>query len=85
MSDEWRAQRRIQEKKAGRWTDGTPRQNRMWEAFSWVLDVEDPRKNVWVASDAKREGSADSLPASDVGEVMESDIFAKFHLSPHMD
>jgi hypothetical protein len=43
MSATWRAKRRIQEKKAGRWTDGTPLQNRMWAEFHWVLDAPDHR------------------------------------------
>ncbi|KAI9650169.1 hypothetical protein NHQ30_000182 [Ciborinia camelliae] len=40
-SDKWRARRRSQEKKAGRWTDKTPLQNRMWAEFHWVLDAND--------------------------------------------
>ncbi|TGO56420.1 hypothetical protein BCON_0078g00090 [Botryotinia convoluta] len=43
MSAAWRAKRRNQEKKAGRWTDGTPLQNRMWAEFHWVLDAPDHR------------------------------------------
>ncbi|KAF7906342.1 hypothetical protein EAF00_000621 [Botryotinia globosa] len=43
MSATWRAKRRNQEKKAGRWTDGTPLQNRMWAEFHWVLDAPDHR------------------------------------------
>lgn len=43
MSDKWRNKRRTQEKKAGRWTDGTPLQNRMWVEFHWVLDARDHR------------------------------------------
>ncbi|KAF7905627.1 uncharacterized protein EAF01_006148 [Botrytis porri] len=43
MSATWRAKRRSQEKKAGRWTDGTPLQNRMWAEFHWVLDAPDHR------------------------------------------
>lgn len=43
MSAAWRAKRRTQEKKAGRWTDGTPLQNRMWAEFHWVLDASDHR------------------------------------------
>ncbi|EDO02045.1 predicted protein [Sclerotinia sclerotiorum 1980 UF-70] len=31
MSAEWRSRRRGQEKKAGRWTDGTPLQNLLWD------------------------------------------------------
>ncbi|CAD6448248.1 e2e7c6a4-e64b-41db-be76-d47462ca0c11 [Sclerotinia trifoliorum] len=41
MSAAWRSRRRDQEKKAGRWTDGTPLQNRMWLEFHWVLDAPD--------------------------------------------
>ncbi|KAJ8070178.1 hypothetical protein OCU04_000569 [Sclerotinia nivalis] len=41
MSAAWRSKRRNQEKKAGRWTDGTPLQNRMWLEFHWVLDAPD--------------------------------------------
>ncbi|KAL2072606.1 hypothetical protein VTL71DRAFT_11949 [Oculimacula yallundae] len=48
MSEQWRARRRQQERKAGRWTDGTLLQDRMWAQFHWVLDVEDPREHVWV-------------------------------------
>ncbi len=47
ITEKWRARRREQEKKAGRWLDGTMRMDRMWEEFHWVLDVEDPRKNIW--------------------------------------
>jgi hypothetical protein len=47
MSEEWRARRRIQEKKAGRWTDGTARMDRLWNTFHWVLDVDDPRDASW--------------------------------------
>ncbi|PMD52021.1 uncharacterized protein K444DRAFT_669685 [Hyaloscypha bicolor E] len=42
MSEEWRARRRVQEKNAGRWTDGTLRMDRMWAAFHWVLNTDDP-------------------------------------------
>lgn len=38
MSDKWRQRRRLQQKKAGRWTDGTLRMNRMWGEFHWVCD-----------------------------------------------
>ncbi|KAF7877481.1 hypothetical protein EAF04_001158 [Stromatinia cepivora] len=41
MSAAWRSKRRNQEKKAGRWTDGTRLQNRMWLEFHWVLDAPD--------------------------------------------
>ncbi|KAL5320983.1 hypothetical protein ACEPPN_011793 [Leptodophora sp. 'Broadleaf-Isolate-01'] len=47
MSDQWRARRREQEKKAGRWLDGTLRQDRLWDQFHWVLNLDDPRENVW--------------------------------------
>jgi hypothetical protein len=47
MSDEWRARRRSQEKKAGRWTDGTLRMDRMWDEFHWVLNNDDPLDAVW--------------------------------------
>ncbi|KAE9381473.1 hypothetical protein N431DRAFT_321051 [Stipitochalara longipes BDJ] len=47
MSEKWRARRRWQEKKAGRWTDGTLRMDRMWEEFYWVLNGDDPRAEVW--------------------------------------
>ncbi|CAG8950337.1 hypothetical protein HYFRA_00006830 [Hymenoscyphus fraxineus] len=40
MSEEWRKKRRVQEKKAGRWTDGTERMNMMWAQFHWVLNKE---------------------------------------------
>ncbi|KAE8444584.1 hypothetical protein EG329_014415 [Mollisiaceae sp. DMI_Dod_QoI] len=42
MSEAWRARRREQEKKAGRWTDGTMLMDRMWEEFYWVSDFDDP-------------------------------------------
>ncbi|KAI9053515.1 hypothetical protein LZ554_002470 [Drepanopeziza brunnea f. sp. 'monogermtubi'] len=42
-SEGWRRRRREQEKKAGRWLDGTARQNRIWAEFYWVLNCEDPR------------------------------------------
>ena len=41
MSEEWRAKRRTQEKKAGRWTDATLRMDRMWAEFHWVLNIID--------------------------------------------
>jgi hypothetical protein len=47
MSEEWRARRRMQEKKAGRWTDGTLRMDRMWAGFHWVLNEDDPKDEVW--------------------------------------
>lgn len=53
LSDEWRSRRRMQEKKAGRWTDGTLRMDRMWSEFYWVLDEDDPLKAVW-GEDQKR-------------------------------
>ena len=43
MSEAWRAKRRLQEKKAGRWTDGTLRMNRLWDAFYWA----DPKDMAW--------------------------------------
>ncbi|KAG4415291.1 hypothetical protein IFR04_011598 [Cadophora malorum] len=46
-TEQWRARRREQEKKAGRWLDGTIRQDRMWAEFHWVLNVDDPREHVW--------------------------------------
>ncbi|PVH85826.1 hypothetical protein DL98DRAFT_511359 [Cadophora sp. DSE1049] len=46
-TEEWRARRREQEKKAGRWLDGTVRQDRMWAEFHWVLNPDDPREHVW--------------------------------------
>jgi hypothetical protein len=42
MSEEWRTRRREQEKKAGRWTDGTFEMDRMWAEFHWVLNSDDP-------------------------------------------
>ncbi|KAH7364143.1 hypothetical protein BKA65DRAFT_590509 [Rhexocercosporidium sp. MPI-PUGE-AT-0058] len=45
MSEKWRARRREQEKKAGRWLDGTIRQDRLWDKFHWVLILDDPREN----------------------------------------
>ncbi len=47
MSEAWRARRRIQEKKAGRWTDGTLRMDCMWAGFHWVLNADDPKDEVW--------------------------------------
>jgi hypothetical protein len=47
MTEEWRARRRMQEKKAGRWTDGTVRMDRMWAEFHWVLNADDPREEFW--------------------------------------
>ncbi|KAH7417355.1 hypothetical protein BKA64DRAFT_718144 [Cadophora sp. MPI-SDFR-AT-0126] len=46
-TEEWRTRRREQEKKAGRWLDGTIRQDRMWAEFHWVLNPDDPREHVW--------------------------------------
>jgi hypothetical protein len=37
VSEQWRKRRREQEKKAGRWSDGTLRMDRMWGNFFWVL------------------------------------------------
>ncbi|KAG4438169.1 hypothetical protein IFR05_006337 [Cadophora sp. M221] len=47
VSEKWRARRREQEKKAGRWLDGTLRQDRLWDQFHWVLNLDDPSDNVW--------------------------------------
>lgn len=47
MSEAWRARRRMQEKKAGRWTDGTLRMDRMWAGFHWVLNEDDPKDEIW--------------------------------------
>jgi len=47
MSEEWRARRRMQEKKAGRWTDGTLKMDRMWAEFHWVLNADDHRDGPW--------------------------------------
>jgi hypothetical protein len=47
MSEEWRAKRRLQEKKAGRWTDGTLRMDRIWAGFHWVLNTDDPKDETW--------------------------------------
>ena len=47
MSEAWRARRRLQEKKAGRWTDGTLRMERLWLAFHWVCNGEDPTAMAW--------------------------------------
>jgi hypothetical protein len=47
MSETWRCRRRIQEKKAGRWTDGTLRMDRMWAEFYWVLSTENPMDEIW--------------------------------------
>lgn len=56
MSEEWRARRRLQEKKAGRWTDGTCRMDQMWAEFHWVLNEDDPRdfRNYWPREVFKR-------------------------------
>jgi hypothetical protein len=43
MSEKWRAKRRLQEKKAGRWTDGTLIMDRVWAEFHWVLNEDDLR------------------------------------------
>jgi hypothetical protein len=42
-NEKWRARRREQEKKAGRWADGTLRMDRLWDGFHWVLDAKDHR------------------------------------------
>ncbi|KAK0126488.1 hypothetical protein ONS95_008085 [Cadophora gregata] len=46
-SEKWCARRREQEKKAGRWLDGTIRQDRLWAEFHWVLNEDDPRQHMW--------------------------------------
>ncbi|PQE04046.1 hypothetical protein CJF31_00003125 [Rutstroemia sp. NJR-2017a BVV2] len=43
IDEKWRARRREQEKRAGRWTDGTLRMYRLWDGFHWVLDAKDHR------------------------------------------
>ncbi len=40
MNEKQRARRREQERKAGRWLDGTARQDRMWAEFHWVLNYD---------------------------------------------
>jgi hypothetical protein len=47
MSDELRARRSIQEKKAGRWTDGSIRMDKLWHGFHWVLPDEDWKNKAW--------------------------------------
>lgn len=47
MSDEWRARRRLQEKRAGRWIDGTIRIDKLWEAFHWVLEDDKFEDKTW--------------------------------------
>lgn len=47
MGETWRAKRRVQEKKAGRWTDGTIGMDRMWDGFHWVLDEDNWRNQMW--------------------------------------
>jgi hypothetical protein len=79
MSDEWRAKRRAQEKRAGRWTDDTLRQNQIWEAFSWVLDADDPRANVWPqAKEDDDDSEADDWEVDDAEYVFGQ--FGKLHL-----
>lgn len=43
QNDSWRKRRREQERKAGRWLDGTHRMWRVWDEFFWVLDAGDHR------------------------------------------
>jgi hypothetical protein len=81
MSEEWRARRRAQEMRAGRWTDGTMRMDRMWEEFHWVLDVEDPLDKVWKSKTDKdkREGLViddEGVVIDKIREVCGSDIWA---------
>ncbi|CAL3962339.1 unnamed protein product [Diplocarpon coronariae] len=38
LTKQWRARRIEQERRAGRWTDGTLRQYRLWAEFHWVLN-----------------------------------------------
>ncbi|PQE12767.1 hypothetical protein CJF30_00002638 [Rutstroemia sp. NJR-2017a BBW] len=41
VDEKWRARRREQEKKAGRWTDGTLRMDRLWDGFHWITEIVD--------------------------------------------
>jgi hypothetical protein len=68
MSEEWRRRRRGQEKRAGRWTDGTLRMDRMWAEFHWVLPTGDPGDNIW---DRPNKGGVE------ITQVSGSDIFGK--------
>lgn len=43
----WRCRRRTQERRRGRWLDGTIRQDQLWAGFHWVLDEYDPRDTKW--------------------------------------
>lgn len=43
----WRKRRREQERKAGRWLDGSRRMCRVWSEFFWVLNAADPRDCRW--------------------------------------
>lgn len=48
MSEGWRKKRRLQEQKAGRWTDGSERMDKLWDGFHWVLDEhQTPKKVAW--------------------------------------
>jgi len=67
MSEKWRARRREQEKRAGRWTDGTLRMDRLWEQFHWVLNSEDPMETKWERVSKSR----------GVREVSGNDIWSK--------
>jgi hypothetical protein len=45
VDHEWRKRMRSRAVRGGRWSDGTPRQDRLWAEFHWVLDggvEEDP-------------------------------------------
>lgn len=46
MTETWRERRKEQEKRAGRWMDGTWRMWRIWEEFYWVCD--DDAEGQWV-------------------------------------
>lgn len=59
MSEKWRARRRAQEMKAGRWTDGTYLMDKMWDEFHWVLNFDNPGDTVWITS--SREVSASNI------------------------
>jgi hypothetical protein len=61
MSDEWRVRRRLQEKKAGRWTDGTLRMDRMWDEYYWVLNCDNPRDALWDKGEGLLEGQKSSF------------------------
>jgi hypothetical protein len=73
-SDAWRVRRRAQEKKAGRWTDGTLRMNRLWDHFHWVLNVDDPLDAVW----ARPLGAVRVVKHCEIIEVSGTDIWGKW-------